>query len=392
MLALDSLVLDLIFEADASPTETLQDVLIDVLGELAGSRQILDPDMQDPRFELELSPSMPFRQRGQRRLLLIDPTVAPMRPDPRTDPVYAADLRPEKERMIELCTRLGLRAARLNGLGMWGDAALAAKSAQDLRGLALIAWVLDPGIGVDGVPRATRLSPAEFEEKLLAYDKRLEELDEKQILANVGGARLERRGDYLILDVLDENGHWDLRHSLAMEQALAAIDRFSMIPGAPQGEVPSEEPAAPPESEPEPEPAGPELGVSEIDGRLLLVFPRERFDLNIAAAMGKRDWDAVVRRADPLAGPQRDALYREGAFFIAPLEFLSEVFVDGKPLSKPTFESESSELEAGVRALPVHCPRFGQVLLLEMPGKGRFISSALEHGEALPDVIRGHFT
>lgn len=388
MLALDSLVLDLIFEADATLD---QEVLIEALGDLAQTRQILDPDMQDPRFELELSPSMPFRGRGQRRLLLIDPSVAPMRPDPRTDPVYAVDLRPEKERMIELCTALGLRAARLNGLGMWGDAALAAKSARDLRGLALIAWVLDPTVDVSGQVRANRLSPAEFEEKLMAYDKRLEELDEKQILADLGGARLERRGDYLVLDVLDGKGHWDLRNSLAMEKALAAIDRFSMIPGAPQGEVPREEPEPEPEP-PAPEPAGPELGVSEIDGRLLLVFPRERFDLNIAAAMGKRDWDAVVRRADPLGGAQRDALYSEGAFFVAPLEFLSEVFVDGKPLSRPAFEASATALDGGVRTLPVHCPRFGQVLLLDMPGTGRFISSAVDHGAALPDVIRGHFT
>ena len=72
------------------------------------------------------------------------------------------------------------------------------------------------------------------------------------------------------------------------------------------------------------------------------MFPAERFDLDVAAALGKRDWDQVVRRSDNLTGAMRDKIQRDGASWIAPLEFLSEVFVDGKPLTKAEFEKTST--------------------------------------------------
>ena len=95
-LSVDSLVTDLIFDANATLD---QQTLVDGLGgeEAIGTRKLLDPDMLDPRAEMELSPSMPFRRRGERRLLLIDDSVAPMRPDPAENPVIPIDLRPFKE-------------------------------------------------------------------------------------------------------------------------------------------------------------------------------------------------------------------------------------------------------------------------------------------------------
>src|SRR5690606_19737759 len=120
MLALDSLVIDLIFQANAAldPPQ-----LIEALGgaEVVQGRKILDPDMQDPRFELELSPSMPFRRQGERRLMIIDASVAPMRKDPRADPVVPIDLRTEKERLIRVCQSAPVRLGRINALGSWGD-------------------------------------------------------------------------------------------------------------------------------------------------------------------------------------------------------------------------------------------------------------------------------
>ena len=54
-----------------------QKTLIDGLGGEAAleSKQLLDVDRLDPRAEMELSPSMPFRRRGERRLMIIDDTV-----------------------------------------------------------------------------------------------------------------------------------------------------------------------------------------------------------------------------------------------------------------------------------------------------------------------------
>ena len=197
----------------------------------------------------------------------------------------------------------------------------------------------------------------------------------------------QRRGELVVVDVLEPDGTWDQRKSLAMETKLAALDRFSMIPGAPAQPKPSERPTkvmrqgsegaagkpapAPPAK---PEPKGPPLSARELDGKVVLVFPAERFDLDVATALGKRDWDQVVRRSDNLTGAMRDKIQRDGAGWIAPLEFLSEVFVDGKPLTKAEFEKSSSTAN-GVRSLEVHFPRFGPVMLLEITGKGRFVTS-----------------
>ena len=55
--------------ATRAPRTVLLFALVAALGgpEVATNRKILDPDMQDPRFEMELSPSFPFRRRGERR-------------------------------------------------------------------------------------------------------------------------------------------------------------------------------------------------------------------------------------------------------------------------------------------------------------------------------------
>ncbi len=387
-LSLDTLVVDLMFQSSAAID---QKTLIDGLGgeEVLQTKQLLDVDRLDPRAEMELSPSMPFRRRGERRLMILDETVITPRPDPQADPLVKGDLRAAKEQLIGICQSLPVRLGRLFALGSWGDAVLVAKSAKDLRGICLLPYALDPQVDVDGKRRATPLSQKEFEAKILAFEKRLDELDDQQIIANLTGITFERRGDCLVVDVLEADGSWDQRKSMVMEQQLAAIDRFSMIPGAPSSPKPADKPkvaekpaaaAAPkvePKAEPKPEPKGPPITTQDVDGAVVLVFPAERFDLDIAAALGKRDWDQIVRSSDNLTGAMRDKIHRDGAGWIAPLEFLSEVFVDGKPLTKQQFEKEaaSSPGADNIKSLDVHFPRFGPVTLLEISGKGRFVTS-----------------
>ncbi|HVK72907.1 MAG TPA: hypothetical protein VM734_06285 [Kofleriaceae bacterium] len=412
MLALDSLVTDLMFKQSAALD---QKTLIDALGgpEAAKQKKLLDPDMLDPRMEMELSPSMPFRRRGERRLMIIDDSQ-PLREDPQ-DPLIKVDLRPAKEALIAMCEKLPVRLGRLFALGAWGDAVLVARDARDLRAIALLAWALDPTVDVDGKRRASQLSKQEFETKILAYEKRLEELDEKEILAGLGaGVTFERRGDLLVVDVLEADGTWDQRKSLELEVRLAAMDRFSLIPGAPSapkaaaptraatatdargGAVGKAAPAAaatpapaPAAAAKAPEPKGPPLVTAELGGGVILMFPPERFDLDVAAALGKKDWDAVLSPVDKLSGKVRDQIHRDGAGWVAPLEFLSEVFVDGKPLSKPAFEATAHKVDGDVRALEVHFPRFGPVLLLDVPGKGRFVSSVRDHTEQVVALVKG---
>jgi hypothetical protein len=275
---------------------------------------------------------------------------------------------------------------------------IVARAVRDLRAICLLPWALDPQVDGDGKRRQTPLSQKEFEAKIMAYEKRLEELDDQQLIANLTGVSFERRGDLVVVDVLEADGTWDQRKSLVMETQLAAVDRFSMIPGAPAQPKIAERPARP--SQPpadrsatkaeappaKPEPQGPPIAATELDGKIVLVFPPERFDLDVAAALGKRDWDQVVRRSDNLTGSVRDTIQRDGAGWIAPLEFLSEVFVEGKPLTKAEFEKASTTSD-GVRSLDVHFPRFGPVTLLEITGKGRFVTS-LDSAERAARLVR----
>ncbi|MDB4960812.1 MAG: hypothetical protein JWP01_811 [Myxococcales bacterium] len=417
-LQLDSLVFDLMFQGSAAID---QKTLIDGLGgqEALESKQLLDVDRLDPRAEMELSPSMPFRRRGERRLMIIDDKTITPREDPQADPLITADLRPAKEQLIATAQALPIRLGRLFSLGTWGDAVLVARSMRDLRGICLLPYALDPQVDIDGKRRGTPLSQKEFEAKILAYEKRLEELDDEQILAGLSGVTFERRGDLVVVDVLEADGTWDQRKSIMMEMQLAAMDRFSILPGAPsatrvaapdrptmkmdtdaavaasRSSQPSVAPAAakaappaaaakmpePPKPEPKPEPKGPPLSAREIEGAIVLVFPTERFDLDVAAALGKRDWDQVVRRTDNLTGAMRDKLQRDGATWIAPIEFLSEVFLEGKPLTKQDFERDSQKTD-GVKSLDVHLPRFGDVTLLEIAGKGRFVTTVSDPSAA----------
>src|SRR5665647_942932 len=120
-LQLDSLVIDLMFQGSAAID---QKALIDGLGgqESLESKQLLDVDRLDPRAEMELSPSMPFRRRGERRLMIIDDKAVTPREDPQTDPLITTDLRPFKEQLIATCQALPIRLGRLFVLGSWGDA------------------------------------------------------------------------------------------------------------------------------------------------------------------------------------------------------------------------------------------------------------------------------
>ena len=380
-LSLDSLVIDLMFQASAAID---QKQLIEGLGgqDALESKQLLDVDRLDPRAEMELSPSMPFRRRGERRLMIIDDQAITPRADPQADPIVANDLRAAKEQLIATCTVLPIRLGRLFALGSWGDAVIVARSVRDLRGIALLPYALDPQMDVDGKRRQTPLSQKEFEAKIMVFEKRLEELTDEQIIAGLSGVTFERRGDLVVVDVLEADGTWDQRKSLVMEQQLGAVERFSMIPGAPSTPTPAERAAAKPAPAkapapapaPKAEPKGPPLSAREIDGAVVLVFPAERFDLDVAAALGKRDWDQVIRGGDNLTGAMRDKLQRDGANWIAPIEFLSEVFIDGKPLTKQEFETTSTKAE-GMKSLDVQFPRFGPVTLLEIAGKGRFVTS-----------------
>ena len=174
--------------------------------------------------------------------------------------------------------------------------------------------------------------------------------------------------------------------STAAKPAAAESAKKPESTAAPKPEAKKAEPPKPEPAPKKPEPKGPPIAATEVDGKIMLVFPQERFDLDVAAALGKRDWDQVVRSSDNLSGALRDKLHREGASWIAPLEFLSEVFVEGKPLTKMQFEKEARPVDGG-RALDVHFPRFGDVVLLEVGGK-RYVTSLTDRAERAAALVK----
>src|ERR1044071_5046082 len=112
-LQLDSLVTDLMFQSSAAID---QKTLIDGLGgqEALEGKQMLDVDRLDPRAEMELSPSMPFRRRGERRLMIIDDQAITPRADPQADSMIRSDIRPAKEALVAICQHLPVRLGRLS--------------------------------------------------------------------------------------------------------------------------------------------------------------------------------------------------------------------------------------------------------------------------------------
>ncbi len=384
MFAPDSLVMDVIFPATARPTP--EQVTQGLGGEdVAKTRAIVDIDLDLPQVEMELSPTFLVRKRGDRRVFIVDDASPPLRKSPRTEPIVARDLRPERDRLVKLVELTGAKVGRLGAFGAWGDAVVVVRALRDLRALMLLAWALDPTYDLEGRRRASQLTKREFEMKLASFDKRLDELDDAMVLARVPPARFQQVGDLTVVDVLDaKTGHWDVRKSYEMEKRIGAVELFSRIPGA-KYEAP-DEPApppakrveAPPPPPPAPEPAalvGDPITVMTLGGRLVLRIPADRFTLDLTTALGKRQLDFLGAK-DHVTGKQKDQLYQEGGGFVAPLAFLSEAFVDGKPLDKRRFVAEAED-RGGVRTLLAHLPRFGAVRILETGG-ARWITSEVD--------------
>ena len=149
----------------------------------------------------------------------------------------------------------------------------------------------------------------------MAFEKRLEELDDEQIIArpdrhhvraprrarrrrrargrrHVGPAQVDADGAAARRDrhVLDDPGRAVRAGAGRAPTKQAGPERRA----APRRR-PKPQPAEARAAQPKPEPKGPPIAAKEVDGKVVLVFPPERFDLDVAAALGKRDWDQVVR-------------------------------------------------------------------------------------------------
>ena len=82
-----------------------------------------------------------------------------------------------------------------------------------------------------------------------------------------------------------------------------------------------------------------------------------------------------------------ETVSRRGYKFVAPVEFLSEVFVQGKPLNKAQFEEGASAANDGTKMMEVHFPRFGPVTLFARPDGSRFVCSRLGGSQEVLDAL-----
>jgi hypothetical protein len=201
----------------------------------------------------------------------------------------------------------------------------------------------------------------------------------------------------------DRDGSWDIRKSYELERRIGAAELFSRIPGARQSVVaereaeaeaegdgtPAAAAAAPATPEPEPEPPrplGPPITGVEHEGRMILRIPADRLDSETVTALGRRALDALAPH-DKVTRAERDRMEESRAGFVAPLAFLSEVFVEGKPLDRKRFGEEAVELRPGVRVFEAHLPRYGSVWVVEADGK-RWLTSEIGKADLVLGTIK----
>ncbi len=404
----DCAFIDLVLPADAQPNEA---ALIEALGgaEASAGFAVLDVDHDVPQYETDVSPTLPLRRAGERRLLFVDQASGPLRASPRTEPIVARDLRPDVARLVALVELLGARFGRLGAFASFGDAAIAVRSVRDLRGLMLLGWAYDPTRDLEGRRRATPLTQREFEEKVGSYSRRLDELDDADVIARIAPDRLSRHGEggkLLVVEVLsDRDGSWDVRKGVELEARLAAVELFARIPGArvSAGAPPAELTPAPvveatlaplieatpaPEVEPVAEIILPPIHAIDLADRTILRLPAERFDLDAVTLLGRRSGD-LIRPGDLLTSLQKDRLHHGQTGFIAPLAFLSEVFIDGRPLDRKRFEAEARPFGDDGRTFEAHLPRFGTVHVVAHAGRRWVTSEASLSPEDLATLVAG---
>ncbi len=372
MLSIDSLTLDLVFLRGKMPQEESLAALVPA-DEEEPRWQAIDADYQ-PEFEQQISPTAPFRRPEERRILAIDIAGGSLAAEEGAG-FCNKDLRKDKELLLTIAADPAIRFARMGTLGGFADAVLVARSLQDIRAYALLLWVYSPMIDADGRSRSSQLPPTEIKKKAATFEKRIVELSEQDILEGMSG-NFTRHDDLVVVDFLNNEGGYDFRFATEGLLSIAAIDRFSHFAGAPAGpkrEEPKKEVVKEKALAPKAEKKSPGVVVKTLEDDAWFLFS-DGFTPAVAASMGNRDYDQFLKGVN-LEGRIRDRIYEHGANFAAPIEFLSEVFFDGKPLSKGTFEENAEDSGAG-KSLKVMYPRYGAVTLLIDASDQRWVLSS----------------
>jgi hypothetical protein len=336
--------------------EALQNALMKGLGRAA---QFFDVIEAGPDIEKEI-PRGPLVQKGEFRLLIAQAADVPLAQQP--------DLRIFLQMLLNL---VELTQAKFGVSGLWGDAnPLGAifRDRADLIGFALVAWIEDNATGSDFKPGAgTRAQKAPlFEEK-----KKI--LVAAQADTHLGASPA---GPYFLLDLLgklggkNENGLRDWT-----KKAFQAFQTFAAPPPP--------KPAAPP-----PPPPKEAIFSRSLEGRSVVMIPKERFGLAVFEGVARGRLEAF-HKIDQLDGRVQEDIARKKAAFFAALPAWGELFVDGKILDKAGAEARQSPV-AGVdnaSSFEAHLPRFGRVLVVSHGDKTGIYSDSEANPAALLSLL-----
>jgi hypothetical protein len=347
-----ALYFDLIFPAPPAPQALTQ-----VLGRAA---QMFGAVEVDEEIEAML-PRLPMMKPTDRRLILgqvAGPSLIENSPELKTF----------LQLMLGLIDRTG---ARVGTVGAWGDPGFfgaASKDRNDLAALALLGWLdadeYDLNFGTTG-PKATRdQKQAEFAAKFkLIVDAKIE--------AQLGAMPV---GPYFLLDLLGKlGGYGQEEYNDWLKKCFVS---FKIVA------------APPPPKAPEPPPEAPKNAIRsvEVAGKTYLIIPKERVSTSLLDDLVKGRLDSF-HKIDALSGKVQELIARKQVPFLAQLEFLSELFLDGKPLNKSAAQSMMQPVSDGYSTFVAHMPRFGRVRVIGRDGAWWFYSDAEEDAKTLLPLL-----
>jgi hypothetical protein len=337
-----ALYFDLIF-----PTPPSSQALAQVLGKAV---QMFGAVEADEEIERKL-PRLPIMKPTDRRLLLgqvVGTSLVEASPDLKTF----------LQLMLGLIDRTG---ARVGTVGAWGDPGFfgaASKDRNDLAALALMGWVdaseYDLNFGTTG-PKATR------DQKLAEIPDKYKKIVEAKLEGQLGAMAV---GPYHLLDLLGKlGGYTPEEHKDWLKRCFVAFKIASAPPPPPKA------------AEPPPEPPKAPIRAAELDGKPVLLVPKERFGVSTFEGIAKGRLE-ILHKIDQVPGRVQEEVARKRVPFLAELPSLTELFYEGRPLDKSAASKLLEPVSDGYATFVAQMPRFGRVRVIGRGDSWWFFSDA----------------
>lgn len=335
-----ALYFDLIF-----PAPPPQSALTQVLGRAA---QLFGAIEADDEVEAQV-PRLAMMKPTDRRLILGQAAGQPL--------IEASpDLRPFLQLLLGLVDRTG---ARIGTAGSWGEPGFfgaVAKDRNDLAWLALFGWLdandvdltFQTGIG------------ASKQQKMPELEAKHKQIVAAKIESQIGGMPV---GPYFLLDLLGKlGGYGQEEYKDWLKKCFSAFRSVTAPP--------------PPKKVEEPPKEAPKVAIraAELSGKPVLIIPKERFGLSVFEGIAKGRPEAL-HKIDQIPSRVQEEIARKRVHFLAQLPSLSELFIDGRPLTKDAAQKLQEPVSGSEHLTFIaHMPRFGRVRVIGNEGDWWFFS------------------